>query len=396
MASNLSNYRKIIKNSNVKIKKEWKINKNVYKLLLLSFLFVIYFWMFINLLIIPQAQFSTSFVNITAFYKVKFSSDFSSYSLSLTTNGILLLLSWILLLFFTILYVIKNKIILNKEYKFRSLQIIAWTIFFSMFFVLFVLILIFPNLSHISNVYSTNYAIDTAIQQSVSLNNDNQTLISVFTKYNWSYDPNWSYSELVNGLLSHKTILNGSYVLFSDVNSTYVTFNSSIIAIYVFFSIPVLLLFVNYIVKYFYNNKISFPNKVSMDDVKNYLNIYKQHRIEKKQIKQNMKKLIDEENKLLQNLYEVEDPNISENDQNLVSKESLEEKINKNNELKKELENLVVKKQELKQQSLNKSRIKKFINKLQDGNVNLNKNKKQEIAVPDKELEEIFRSLDID
>ena len=79
-----------------------------------------------------------------------------------------------------------------------------------------------------------------------------------------------------------------------------------------------------------------------------------------------------------------------------ISQGELEDKINKNNELKKQLENLVKQKEELKKESLKKSKVRSFVNKLQENNNSKSRNKKQEIAIPDKELEEIFKSLDIE
>ncbi len=102
------------------------------------------------------------------------------------------------------------------------------------------------------------------------------------------------------------------------------------------------------------------------------------------------KRLLEEEDELLNNLNEVV---IEEDEVAGLSQEELQAKINKHNEIKNKIFDLHKQQEELKLEANPFARKKE---KTEVINKRATKVKKQEIAIPDKELEEIFKNLDID
>ena len=81
-----------------------------------------------------------------------------------------------------------------------------------------------------------------------------------------------------------------------------------------------------------------------------------------------------------------------------ITQEQLQEQIKKNNEIKKRLEELNKEKQNIRKQRDSLSKFKTALNQLNDkkNTLRTNQKEKQKITIPDKELDEIFKSLEID
>ena len=124
--SNTNKYSKVIsknvqKNKLNKIK--FKTNVNVLNGLVIFWSILMFLWMFIMLLILPNSNLSTSYLNVTALYSAKLSNDLSSYSISLTTNGIIFIILLIFYLGFMIFtfFNLRKNINQLKPYKYRKI-----------------------------------------------------------------------------------------------------------------------------------------------------------------------------------------------------------------------------------------------------------------------------------
>lgn len=398
MTNNIDKYTNVIKQSskkNTKFKFRLTNNVNFFNGLAVFLSIVIFIWMFTMLLIMPNSNLSTSFLDVSSFYSAKISVLTNSYSLSLTVNGIIFIIAMICFICFTIFCILNSKKHIKqlKPYKYRYISVYG-LIFYSVIFLLFfIFVLIPPNVSAVANIaYKTNI-INNATQSA-----DLQTILNAYKTLGIALPEYNNINELANNLTNYipSNVIN--YSIFSTSSNGFVEFQASIIAIYTLFAIAIFTILFIFIFKFVYVNKSYIAPSVTKENMKLILEAYKQNKKEKKELKKSKKRLLDEENKLLQNLYEIDVPNNEENmkKQVAISQAELEEKVNKNNELKKQLEDLVKQKEELKKESLKKSKFKSFINKLQENNNSKSKHKKQEIAVPDQELEEIFRSLDIE
>ena len=398
--TNLQKYNNIVNKNVQKIKqKKFKINNDVnfWNGFAVLWSIVLFIWMFIMLLIVPNSNLSISWLNVDAFYTAKLSSDLSSYSLSLTPVWIVFIVLFIFFIGFLIFCIFNTKKNIKqiKPYKYRFVSLFSFILFSLIFLLFFIFILIPPNVGDIQNQIYTNYIIDSAINS-----NSMDVLKQVYQYFGISLPTNEGdyYNTLVNYLVSYKLSNNIDYTIFSTSSNSYVFFNSSIISIYVLFALGIFSIFFSFIYKFIYINKSSVAPSITKENIKLMVAAYKQNKKDRKKLRKNKKKLLEEENKLLQNLYEVDLPNSDDmmKKQVAISQLELEQKVNKNTELKKQLEDLVKQKEELKKESLKKSKLKSFINKLQENNISKAKNKKQEIAIPDQELEEIFKSLDIE
>lgn len=403
--SNTNKYSKVIsknvqKNKLNKIK--FKTNVNVLNGLVIFLSLLMFVWMFIMLLILPNSNLSTSYLNVTSFYSAKLSDDLSTYTISLTTNGIIFIISIIFYFGFMLFtfFNLRRNINQLKPYKYRKLSFSFFIVYFLIFVLFLIFILIPPSISTVAN----NIYINSVVEQAkYALTSSNSTeamkiLTNAYNKLGITMPSQTDVNILCNNLIGYSKINNVSITLFTSSSYGYTYFDNSIISIYVLFAISMFLVLFSFIFKLVYANKKSIAPSITKDNIKLIIEAYKQNKKEKKELRKNKKRLIEEENKLLENLYEVDLPNSEEmmKKQVAISQVELEEKMNKNNELKKQLEDLVKQKEELKKESLKKSKLRSFVNKLQENNNSKSRNKKQEIAIPDKELEEIFKSLDIE
>lgn len=125
------------------------------------------------------------------------------------------------------------------------------------------------------------------------------------------------------------------------------------------------------------------------ENIKLMLQNIKEQRKERKELKKSKKALREKEDELLSNLEKIKlDNNSDVNVVEQLSQQELEEQISKTNALKEEIEMLRNQREMINQQANSKQK--------QNLNRQPTRPKKQKIAVPDEELEDIFKSLDID
>lgn len=125
------------------------------------------------------------------------------------------------------------------------------------------------------------------------------------------------------------------------------------------------------------------------ESIKLMLQNIKQQRKERNELKKSKKALREKEDELLSNLEKIKlDNNSDVNVVEQLSQQELEEQISKANALKEEIETLRYQREMMNQQTNSKQK--------QNVNRQPTRPKKQKIAVPDEELEDIFKSLDID
>ena len=117
---------------------------------------------------------------------------------------------------------------------------------------------------------------------------------------------------------------------------------------------------------------------------------YKKMQTERKELRKNKKALREQEDELLQNLEQIKVDNKHEDTViEQLSQQELEEEMAKTNALREEIEHLRRQREQIEQQAAQNSKKPK-------GHRQPTRQKKQQISVPDEELEEIFKSLDID
>lgn len=159
----------------------------------------------------------------------------------------------------------------------------------------------------------------------------------------------------------------------------------------VFFSILLFFGFFSILILYKVNKGTGFLAKFkeNKEAIKQLIQKVKEARKEKAANREKKKRLLEEEDELLSNLNEIV---IDEENKAQISQEVLLEKINERNRIKNKI--LDNHKEQEKLKMLNKLKSKK--REAQPINKRSTKLKKQEIAIPDKELEEIFKNLEID
>lgn len=401
-----------------KLKEKFNLEKSYKFLANLSLLITLIsiIWIFINFMIPANGSVGfNNYINATGFYTVKYASDFQSYSISLTASGIGLVIWMILSL---ILYVITG-ISHAKHHKqerqswkenpdlkpTKKIVAAGFTNMFAFLFllvvtlILFIFILIPPSVGDIKNMFHANFIIAKALNEN---GNDLGTLTNLCKQLGIKLPDNATLGVVKSALSGYNAFHNVAFTPFYTwLPTQFVIKKNSIDAGIVLFSLALifnaLARFVAYRLRVSANKQKSFDRQTMKDLLKQY----KEARKEKQAIKQNKKELLEQENELLKNLYEI-DKDLNQNKADdltpiqKINQQELEEKINKNNELKKQLEELNKQKAELKKKSISNSKIKSALHKAQNQNIKQTRNKKQEIAVPDKELEEIFKSLDID
>ena len=369
-------------------------------------------WIFISYMIPANPAVSQyEYINSTAFYSTKFSNNFNSYSISLTGNGIALCvwmgLSFIVYALTAISHVKRNKIQkVNAEAEKAKIEVsvlmrmIAFIVMLVLTLALFAFILIPPISRDLANAYHTQYLINFALSQS----GDEQlnSLKALCASLGISVEDNANIGSYINAV--------NNYNPFSDVDFTpwynavgfgIAEHSSAWVTGIVVFSVAIGGYFLTILVSFLVARRAKLEKEFSKETMKAMLEKYKENRKERQAIRKNKKELLDQENELLKNLYEMDQELAKHNQDDLspiqrINQRELEEKIAKNNELKKQLEELNKQKVELKKESAKHSKVKATLNKVQETNTRQAKAKKQEIAVPDKELEEIFKSLDID
>ncbi len=354
--------------------KFWNFCKNNNsKLWFASFCLIIFATIFLLVMaIIPNnpAYSTTSFVYTNAMYAVKFSSNLSSYIVIFAPAGwVAFLLILITITLFVIAFIvnwnnIKAKYIDAKENK-KLIQTWIHYSFLISFIVAFIILTIFiiipPNYSNLQNYY--------ALQNWNPIPEELQSASSF-----WFSPTSWFSSGV--------SIFVGGYI-------------AVIVLFTIFMTYACLGLLVNYWLSKIPTIKFKFSlSKEYFENIKKNNKIKKQEKIK---IKQTQRMIEREENILLRDLYKVNEE-VKVETSGDITQEQLQEQIKKNNEIKKRLEELNKEKQNIRKQRDSLSKFKTALNQLNDkkNTLRTNQKEKQKITIPDKELDEIFKSLEID
>ena len=373
-------------------------------------------WLFITFMIPANPSVSElDYVNVTGFYSLKFTNNFNTYSVSLTQNGIALCvwmgLSIILYIFTTISHSKKFKLEKTnsgEKVKLQTSVIIRMSAFIFMLvltFTMFAFVLIPPIARDLATAYYNYYT----IQQMLSIATSDESIPNLQTLCNQLGivvkpvgDTTPTLGTYINALSNYNPFADTDFTPWYNVVGQGISERTNAWCTgIVVFAVGLGSYFLALVVSFFVSKKIKIEKDFSKEAMKQMLNKYKENRKERQAIRKNKKELLEQENELLKNLYEMDNELAKHNQDNLtpiqkINQRELEEKIAKNNELKKQLEELNKQKVELKKESAKRSKVRAALNKAQETNSWQAKAKKQEIAVPDKELEEIFKSLDID
>lgn len=369
-------------------------------------------FMFVMLMIPSTAGHSQlNYVNQTAFYSVKYNSDFTKYYVGITPAGIVLLILNILAITFLVMLIVFNKKNILETYsnldkKSKTKKITFDSIIYLglllVFTLMFIFVLIPPNFSKVMNFYWTQ-----VLQESVN-SSDRASIILGLNKLGVTSINGMELNnlELTTGILNAEfqaTIARHAvsfmFTPFTTFNTCVVAFSNGIYAVIVLFSMFFGLAILAYVVSYVVSNGLKINLSFNKERFVQIQQKLKEKQDYRKQINKTKKELLDKESELLKDLHEI---NLEKVDQEkklgLISQEELETKISKNNEIKKQLEELVKQKAEINKQKIANSKIRSALNKAQAKNNNktTRKDKKQTITIPDKELDEIFKNLEID
>lgn len=369
-----------------------------------GFVFLAIF-MFVMLMIpVSSEQSKVSFVNQTAFYSVKYASNFSKYYISLAPAGIAMILLWIIMIAFSLAVFIINSNSIKAKFieldkkgqEFYLIKNLIINVSLGLIlFLLLLFILVPPNFNQVREYYRIN-----EIRQSAYYDNKQSIIDALNTlgvqSINGAALDTLSEGVLLN-YLTTKLVYPSSFAFtwFTTFSSGVSVFSNLLYIPIIFFSI---LLASSLFSKFgFYmatkNLKIySLFDKERIQLVKEKLANKKK---ERQEIHKTKKELSQKENELLRNLYEVNEDKIHEEKKlGIISQEELEAKLSKNNEIKKQLDELIQEKAKIQKQKISNSKIKSVLYKSQTENKP--KKDKQKITIPDKELEEIFKNLEID
>lgn len=386
-----------------------KANYSIIRLCLIFFFVFLLIYMFVMLMIPQLSSHSQNlFVSQTSFYSAKLSSDFSKYYLSLTPAGIIFLILFFLSFTFSIIIFLinKDKIISKyqvhskKERKIYLFKLLTLSIGLGLIFlILFIFMLVPPNMAAVRNYYLDQSIINNGlvatnisdVEHAISQLNPNNFIVSAPTG-------NPTLGLLKNYLLSYKLKSSFALTFYQSFNDGVVSFSNGIYAIIVLFSVFFIsFLILEFVINFILNKKINFNKFFDKQKFIALKEKIKENQIQKRQINFARKQLVQQENELLKSLNDVNLDKIDEEKKlGLISQEELESKISKNNEIKKQLDNLVKQKSEIEKQRISISKIKAAINKVQSNKDMKSGKEKQKITIPDKELDEIFKNLEID
>lgn len=380
------------------------------KICLMFFGFLI-IYMFVMLMVPASATHSqTNFVQQTSFYSLKYSQNFTSYTIMLTPAAFILIFFIVLEIIFLISLIFYNKSNFINYYKsleqknkknFLIKQLIIYVSFSLCFLLMLIFVLIPPNFSIVRQFYWLQQ-----IESGTDFNN-RESIISSLNLLNITSYNGAAVSEITSlgilGSLLKNTISsynsNFAFTPFTNFNGGVVSYSSGMYAVIVIFSVLFSLGTISWFVINYMLKNVNFNltiNKKIINELKTKLHEKREYN---KQMNKARKELLAKENELLKSLHEVDLSKVDEEKKlGVITQEELENKLSKNNEIKKQLDELIKEKAEIQKQKIANSKIRSALNKMQnqDKNKTTRKDKKQTITIPDKELDEIFRNLEID
>lgn len=364
------------------------------------------------MLMVPStpAHSQVQYINQTAFYSVKYNDTFTNNYISLTATGIILLILIAISVAFLVTYICINKDKIKDSYiqldeKSKKKKIILDSIIYSSlalaFLLMFIFVLIPPNFSKTMQYFWIGTLEDETNFMS------RESIIASLQKLNVTEingEPTWD--QISTGILSATLQakiasfdVSFAFTPFTVFNAGVVAFTDAIYAVVVLFVLLFGLFVFSCLFKYISYKGIKINFSFKKETFLQIQQKIKDKQDYKKQINKTRKELLEKENELLKTLHDV---NLDKVDQEkklgLISQEELETMISRNNEIKKQLEELVKQKAEINKQRVANSKIRTALSKAQSQNnkSTVRKDKKQTITIPDKELDEIFRNLEID
>lgn len=380
------------------------------KICLITFgLLIVY--MFVMLMVPASATHSqTSFAQQTAFYSVKYSSDFTSYNVMLTPAAFILIFLIVGAIIFLALFIHYNKnnflayynsLEKKEKKKFLGKQLVIYISFGLCFLIMLIFVLIPPNFAAIRQFYWLQQ-----IESGTDFNN-RESIIASLTLLNVTTYDGAAVSTITSlgilGSLLKDTIAsyssNFAFTPFTNFSGGTVSYSSGIYAVIVLFSVLFSLGVISWFVTNYILKNINLNLSVNKEAIKQIKTKIHEKREYNKQMNKTKKELLARENELLKSLNEVDLAKVDEEKKlGVITQEELESKLSKNNEIKKQLDELIKEKAEIQKQKIANSKIRSALNKMQnqDKNKTTRKDKKQTITIPDKELDEIFKNLEID
>lgn len=368
-------------------------------------------WIFILFMIPANPALSQDYyINVTGFYKVMFANDWSAHYTSVTAAGIGLCvwmgLSFILYGLTGWVHATRHKS-LRKEEKLEMnvpafIRMISYLFLLVVMIVLFVFILIPPDANLMTNGARDTEIINRLLSSNPTLEQLQNMCSQLGIKVEVTSGQTPTIGTYESALTSYDPYHNGNLTPWYGLTASGTAFKKSALDVgIVLFSIALGQYAICLVAAWMVSKKQIIEKDLSKKNIQELVAKYKANRKERQVIRKNKKELLEQENELLKNLYDLDQQLNQQKGEELsviqkINQQELEEKIAKNNELKKQLEELNKQKVELKKESLRHSKFKSALHKAQETNMRQGKAKKQEIAVPDKELEEIFKSLDID
>lgn len=388
-------------------------NFNLLKKVIYGLAIFIILFMFVMLMIPTHAgHSSTQFINQTSFYSVKYSQDFTAYYVSLTPSGIILVLMLITFVTFISLFFYYNKkTILNnykniEEKRIKNNYIIKHSLIYGsislLFLLLFIFILIAPDFLKVAKYYyveNIKQSVDPTSKSSLidALNKLGVQTIS-YGGSNLQINDERLTTGILSNFLSNNNFVASSFKFtpFANFNSKFVYTSNGIYAIIVLFAFFLFLSFLSILVFIIISSNFKIKFSLNKEKIELYKEKLQAKKLERQQMAKTKRELAERETQLLKSLNDVSLDKVNEEKRmGIISQEELEAKLSQNNELKKQLDELIKQKQEINKQKIANSKIRSALNKTQN-QLPKPKKDKQTITIPDKELDEIFRNLEID
>lgn len=368
-----------------------------------SFLFILLIWFFCITLMPVNYQNSG---DLTVIYS-------KNTNLYLSPLGIITVILFILFLihsiFMIMILIIKKQSFyfftnLNKK-TYNLVFLVGWFLLFVILIMMFGFIFSAPNTSGFTEKLAFQEFVTSLDKTNITKEQQN-TFISYVNRFGWDQQlkaiglenyKDFGLNETLNSSII--SFLNHVNVNFAPSNFTALfmvdsngigpngvyTFNIVIFSLtFIYFSLAFFSL-------YLINKRSARLDRRTFKERKEMFkllaNEFKQKIKTKKENKEKRKLLLKEEEQLLVGLDNFE----SNEEIERISQEELQEKINKNNELK----NRIIEIQSEQRKLKDDSKLFKSKNKKEEINKRSTKIKKHEITIPDEELEEIFKNLDI-
>lgn len=388
-------------NTNTRLKRLTNFKKNV--IVHFTFLFLLLIWVF-SISLMPVNYQENG--QLTVMY-------YRNQTLNLTPLGIItsiISILFVIHIVFLITITIKQKqtffFFKNLDNKKKNWYFLsAWILAIAILVMMFGFIFATPNTNEFTEKLFFKQFI-TSLDSANITQQQHDIFIGYVNKYGWAEQLKAIGLANYNDFIGTNVSLNSNIIsflqnVFIDFTPSYfvplfkVSSESAVVNPVFYFNIVIFSLMLFYLLSsafglHMSNNRILISKKSfkeRRESFKLLTNELKEKLKTKKENKEKRKLLLKEEEQLLVGLDNFE----SEKEIETISQEELQEKINKNNELKNRIMEIHAQQKKLKDES----KLFKSKNQKEEINKRSTKIKKHEITIPDDELEEIFKNLDI-